>query len=151
MAPIRKANTWVATKKSINRSSPSTLGLASAETLTASLRSGGAVRSTIIGVNQGRQETRALFMFGVELPVVRSLAVALARRLEKQLGNFVETKQGRVIPTRMATTKTTPQTHTITEAAKKLGISRQAVHKAIRRGLLEAERATITETIVGES
>ena len=62
-----------------------------------------------------------------------------------------ETKQGRVIPTRMATTKTTPQTHTITEAAKKLGISRQAVHKAIRRGLLEAERATITETIVGES
>ncbi len=56
-----------------------------------------------------------------------------------------------MIPKRMATKKTTPKTHTITEAAKKLGISRQAVHKAIRRGLLEAERATITETIVRET
>jgi hypothetical protein len=51
----------------------------------------------------------------------------------------------------MATKKAPQKSYTITEAAKKLGISRQAVHKAIRRGLLDAERATITETVIRET
>jgi predicted DNA-binding protein YlxM (UPF0122 family) len=51
----------------------------------------------------------------------------------------------------LPTNKTPPKTFTITEAAKKLGVSRQAVHKAIRRGLLDAERATITETVIRET
>ena len=39
-------------------------------------------------------------------------------------------------------------TYTLSEAATKLGISRQAVHEAIRKGLLEAHKAKITKTIV---
>ena len=42
----------------------------------------------------------------------------------------------------------TKKFYTISAAAKKLGISRQALHKAIRRQLLDAERRTITETII---
>jgi excisionase family DNA binding protein len=38
--------------------------------------------------------------------------------------------------------------YTISEAAKKLGISRQAVHGAIKKGLLEAHMGRITRTIV---
>jgi hypothetical protein len=38
--------------------------------------------------------------------------------------------------------------YTLSEAAKKLGISRQAVHEAIKKGLLEAHKAKITKTIV---
>jgi hypothetical protein len=45
----------------------------------------------------------------------------------------------------MPTKKTS---YTITEAAEKLGISRQAVHKAIRRQLLQAERGTFTEVVI---
>jgi predicted DNA-binding protein YlxM (UPF0122 family) len=39
-------------------------------------------------------------------------------------------------------------TYTLSEAATQLGISRQAVHEAIKRGLLEAHKAKITKTIV---
>ena len=39
------------------------------------------------------------------------------------------------------------KTYTITEAAKELKISRQAVHKAIRRQLLHAEVGTFTELV----
>jgi hypothetical protein len=40
----------------------------------------------------------------------------------------------------MPTTKKKPQkTYTITEAAKKLGITRAAVHQAIRKGHLDAD------------
>ena len=35
---------------------------------------------------------------------------------------------------------------TLTEAAKKLGISRQAVHKAIERGALKARRVRVQKT-----
>ena len=43
----------------------------------------------------------------------------------------------------------TKKTHfTITEAAKKLGISRQAVHKAIGKRQLKAKRGTFTETVI---
>jgi predicted transcriptional regulator len=35
--------------------------------------------------------------------------------------------------------------YTITDAAKELGITRQAVHAAIKRGLLEAERGEIIQ------
>lgn len=43
----------------------------------------------------------------------------------------------------------TKKTHyTVTEAAKKLGISRQAVHEAIRKGQLKAKQGQITKTIV---
>jgi len=38
------------------------------------------------------------------------------------------------------------KTYTITEAAKKLGITRAAVHEAIKKGRLEAERGKITHT-----
>jgi predicted DNA-binding protein YlxM (UPF0122 family) len=41
-----------------------------------------------------------------------------------------------------------PLGYTLSEAARKLGISRQAVHEAIKRGLLEAHKAKITKTIV---
>jgi excisionase family DNA binding protein len=37
--------------------------------------------------------------------------------------------------------------YTITEAAKQLGISRAAVHRAIKQGRLEAERGEIVRTI----
>jgi hypothetical protein len=37
---------------------------------------------------------------------------------------------------------------TITEAAKQLGITRAAVHRAIKQGRLEAERGEIVRTIV---
>jgi predicted DNA-binding protein YlxM (UPF0122 family) len=36
---------------------------------------------------------------------------------------------------------------TITEAAKKLGISRQAIHDAIRKGQLKAKRGQIFQTV----
>jgi excisionase family DNA binding protein len=38
------------------------------------------------------------------------------------------------------------KTYTITEAAKKLGITRAAVHDAIKKGRLEAERGDIIQT-----
>jgi len=41
-----------------------------------------------------------------------------------------------------------PSLYTLSEAANKLGISRQAVHEAIKRGLLEAHKGRITRTIV---
>ena len=41
-----------------------------------------------------------------------------------------------------------PLGYTLSEAARKLGISRQAVHEAIKKGLLEAHKAKITKTIV---
>ena len=41
-----------------------------------------------------------------------------------------------------------PKTYTLTEAAKKLGISRQAVHKAIGDGRLKAKEGKIVKTIV---
>jgi hypothetical protein len=44
----------------------------------------------------------------------------------------------------MPTKKTT---FTITQAAKKLGISRQAVHEAILKGQLEAEKGEIVQTV----
>ena len=37
----------------------------------------------------------------------------------------------------------TPKFYTITEAAKKLKVSRSAVHEAIQKGRLEAERGKI--------
>ena len=43
-----------------------------------------------------------------------------------------------MIPTRMATKKTTSKTYTVNEAAKKLGVTRAAIHQAIRKGHLEA-------------
>jgi len=49
-------------------------------------------------------------------------------------GNSVETQPRRVIAPNMPTKKTS----TITEAAKKLGITRAAVHDAIRKGRLKA-------------
>jgi excisionase family DNA binding protein len=36
---------------------------------------------------------------------------------------------------------------TITEASKKLGISRQAVHEAIRRGQLKATKGKVVQTV----
>jgi excisionase family DNA binding protein len=43
------------------------------------------------------------------------------------------------------------KSYTITEAAKKLGISRQAVHGAIRKGQLEAKRGKIVQTRIVKS
>jgi biotin operon repressor len=40
-----------------------------------------------------------------------------------------------------------PKTYSLSQAAKILGISRQAVHKAIKRQQLEAQPGTFTETI----
>ena len=40
-----------------------------------------------------------------------------------------------------------PKTYTITEAAKKLGVSRQTVHGAITKGRLEALKGEITQTV----
>jgi hypothetical protein len=40
-----------------------------------------------------------------------------------------------------------PRSYTITEAAKQLGITRAAVHRAIKQGRLEAERGEIIRTI----
>jgi excisionase family DNA binding protein len=37
--------------------------------------------------------------------------------------------------------------YTITEAAKELGITRAAVHRAIKQGRLEAERGEIVRTV----
>jgi excisionase family DNA binding protein len=39
------------------------------------------------------------------------------------------------------------KTYTITEAAKRLGISRQAVHEAIKKGLLEAEQVEVVQSV----
>lgn len=39
------------------------------------------------------------------------------------------------------------KSYTLTEAAKKLGISRQAVHEAIQKGQLKAEKTEVTQTI----
>ena len=36
---------------------------------------------------------------------------------------------------------------TITETAKKLGVSRQTVHEAISKGRLEAEKGEVTQTV----
>ena len=38
-------------------------------------------------------------------------------------------------------------TYTITEAAKKLGVSRQAVHEAIKKGLLKARQGKVTSVV----
>jgi predicted transcriptional regulator len=51
----------------------------------------------------------------------------------------------------MATKKNTEATCTITQAAEKLGITRQAVHEAIKKRLLEAERGKIVQTRVVKS
>ena len=42
----------------------------------------------------------------------------------------------------------TPAVYTLSEAATKLGISRQAVHEAIRKGLLDAHKGKIIKTYV---
>ena len=47
----------------------------------------------------------------------------------------------------MASKKTPQKTYTITEAAKKLGISRQAVHDAIKKGLLEGEKGSSVQVV----
>ena len=47
----------------------------------------------------------------------------------------------------MPTKKTTPTSYTITEAAKKLGVSRQAVHDAIKKGLLEGEKGSFVQVV----
>ena len=39
-----------------------------------------------------------------------------------------------------------PKAYTITEAAKKLGVSRQAVHEAIHKKQLKAKRGKIVQT-----
>jgi predicted transcriptional regulator len=45
-----------------------------------------------------------------------------------------------------------PKRHyTITEAAKELGITRAAVHRAIKQGRLEAERGQIIRTITART
>jgi excisionase family DNA binding protein len=41
--------------------------------------------------------------------------------------------------------KPAKKTYSITEAARKLGITRQAVHKAIERGTLKAEKREIVK------
>lgn len=51
----------------------------------------------------------------------------------------------------MATKKTPAKSYTITEAAKKLGISRQAVHGAMKKGLIEAKREKIVQTRIVKS
>lgn len=43
--------------------------------------------------------------------------------------------------------KKVPKFYTITGAAKRLKISRQAVHDAIKKGLLSAERGEIIQTV----
>jgi hypothetical protein len=53
--------------------------------------------------------------------------------------SFVEIYQGRVIPTRMATKKRPPKTFTVNEAAKQLGVTRAAIHQAIKEGRLDSE------------
>ena len=54
-----------------------------------------------------------------------------------------------MIPKRaaMATKKSTSKTYTISEAAKKLGVTRQAVHDAIKRGLLEGDKGTFVQVV----
>ena len=39
------------------------------------------------------------------------------------------------------------KTYTITEAAKKLGVTRQAVHDAIKKGLLDAEKGSFVQVV----
>ena len=39
----------------------------------------------------------------------------------------------------MPTKKTTPKTYTVNEAAKKLGVTRAAIHQAIKEGRLDFE------------
>lgn len=46
-------------------------------------------------------------------------------------------------------TKPTKNTYTISEASKKLKISRQAVHEAIQKGLLKAEQGDIVQVTRG--
>jgi len=48
----------------------------------------------------------------------------------------------------MPTKKTSPKQYTTGEAAKKLGISKQAVSSAIKSGALKARRGKIVKTIV---
>lgn len=40
-----------------------------------------------------------------------------------------------------------PKMYTITEAAKKLGVSRQTVHGAISKGRLDAKWGEVTQTV----
>jgi hypothetical protein len=40
-----------------------------------------------------------------------------------------------------------PRMFTITEAAKKLGVTRQTLHGAISKGRLEAEKGEVTQTV----
>ena len=51
------------------------------------------------------------------------------------------------IPKRRISTETRVTIYTITEAAKKLGITRAAVHRAIKQGSLEAERGEIIKVV----
>ena len=52
-----------------------------------------------------------------------------------------------MVPTRMDSEKTTQKTYTIPEAAKKLGSSRQAVHGALKKGLLEGEKGIFVQIV----
>ena len=47
----------------------------------------------------------------------------------------------------MPPTKTSKKAYTITEAAKKLGVTRAAVHEAIRKGRLEADWGETVQVI----
>ena len=68
--------------------------------------------------------------------------VAVVKRGKRMKQSFhlaiVETKQGRVIRTRMAT-KPTRKTYTVNESAKKLGVTRAVIHQAIKAGRLDFE------------
>src|SRR6266576_2591821 len=61
---------------------------------------------------------------------------------------FFVDRPGRKVIFKRATmpTKKKPTSYTITEAAKKLGVKRQAIHEAIKKGRLEAERGKISHT-----
>jgi excisionase family DNA binding protein len=50
----------------------------------------------------------------------------------------------------MAIKKTTQKDFTLTEAAKRLGITRAAVHEAIRKGRLQAKWGERTRTVKDE-
>jgi excisionase family DNA binding protein len=47
----------------------------------------------------------------------------------------------------MTTKKTTPKTYTISEAAKKLGVTRAALHEAIKKGRLDAKWGETVQVI----
>jgi len=52
-----------------------------------------------------------------------------------------------VLAFRLPMKNTKPKMLTITETAKKLGISRQAVHEAILKGQLEAEKTEVVQEV----